>query len=783
MKSFNLLEKTINFTDEQLLYFSIRSEYMKIALDAAAKARNEFYDVFQKFSDLHEKGATWIVSYLTPVVEHAIKELGNMKYYDLDSDTFFELMNTDSLSECLNRVLAKKEEVESTEEERERERAARTEAAGSSWSGGGFGLSGALKGAATAGALNLGGAAISGTFNMIGRGISACANAAKLRNFLEAEETIDSFINTLIKLIFEVRDTFIAVAEENCKKFKIKQLCASDREKAERIFKNIKANIIPEEDILDNIIRIIEQYPYIEEVYQYLAEKYDDKNFEIEDIADFFNYDIKTIKKQKLDSYFSELPCKTESQMLSARKAMKAYAKKIGIKNYKTYSKLEEMIEDYDKKARTFNGIEYPSRELANKHKELYNFFTGLKLDTEEKALNAKNIITAQAEKLELKLENDQYPPLEKLLCEFDKKARTAGDKIFATREEADLANRHIQLDEFFQSMNLSTEQQAIAAREVINQKIEELKINSIRKYEPLENLIKQLHIHEENMYFAEFFKNVDFNKIFIYPDIPENKLNSAIKSYNADIKSTDVIVIVDDTFLGGCEDGIIITKTHMYFHSANTVNIPITNPITFTLSKTWTGTKIFADNELIGKLTITDETVLTILFNSLETMINSLKTSSPKIKNNQSTKSKPTNSNKSKKTVNKAQKNNDTPLEILNNIKDEKIFIAPNIPAKKINNALSSYASSISPEDVLVLIDDTLWGGAKDGCILTTSEIYAKEFMGEIKTKVLSSDLKITLENKKLFINDQVFINFTMPNESSLKLFVSAIKKLLPNH
>ena len=130
---------------------------------------------------------------------------------------------------------------------------------------------------------------------------------------------------------------------------------------------------------------------------------------------------------------------------------------------------------------------------IGSKVFTLYDFFVKLDLNTEEKAIEAKKTIIKQAEKLEIKLENNLYPPLENLLSEFDKKARTAGGKIFKTREEADIANRHIQLNTYFKSLKLSTEQKAIAARELINTKIQELNLGPMENYEPLENLIKKL--------------------------------------------------------------------------------------------------------------------------------------------------------------------------------------------------------------------------------------------------------------------------------------------------
>jgi hypothetical protein len=59
--------------------------------------------------------------------------------------------------------------------------------------------------------------------------------------------------------------------------------------------------------------------------------------------------------------------------------------------------------------------------------------------------------------------------------------------------------------------------------------------------------------------------------------------------------------------------------------------------------------------------------------------------------------------------------------------IQDKKFFFAPNFNAKKLANALESYAPGVRPEDVLLFIDSTAFGGAKDGLLITREKLYAK--------------------------------------------------------
>jgi len=54
----------------------------------------------------------------------------------------------------------------------------------------------------------------------------------------------------------------------------------------------------------------------------------------------------------------------------------------------------------------------------------------------------------------------------------------------------------------------------------------------------------------------------------------------------------------------------------------------------------------------------------------------------------------------------------------------DNSLFVGT-IPPKKLNNAIKTYATEVAPEDVLLLFDNTVFGSAKDGLILTAEGIY----------------------------------------------------------
>ena len=69
-----------------------------------------------------------------------------------------------------------------------------------------------------------------------------------------------------------------------------------------------------------------------------------------------------------------------------------------------------------------------------------------------------------------------------------------------------------------------------------------------------------------------------------------------------------------------------------------------------------------------------------------------------------------------------------------------EKVYVAPDIPEKKLNAAIKSMAPTLDPDYVLAVIDTTLFGGAKDGGLITGMSLYLHP--------IGSSTSEIVLEN-----------------------------------
>jgi TPR repeat protein len=70
--------------------------------------------------------------------------------------------------------------------------------------------------------------------------------------------------------------------------------------------------------------------------------------------------------------------------------------------------------------------------------------------------------------------------------------------------------------------------------------------------------------------------------------------------------------------------------------------------------------------------------------------------------------------------------------LKLIDLYRQRARYLYPDIPPKKMKNVFNSYAKNISwltEDDVLILHDDTLFGNAKDGFLVTVAGIVASEF------------------------------------------------------
>lgn len=115
--------------------------------------------------------------------------------------------------------------------------------------------------------------------------------------------------------------------------------------------------------------------------------------------------------------------------------------------------------------------------------------------------------------------------------------------------------------------------------------------------------------------------------------------------------------------------------------------------------------------------------------------------------------------------------------------IRDDRIFFAPQIPAKKLNNALNDYAREAHGEPVLALIDNSFFGSAKDGLLLTAKHIYSNEWSSTTfsleQSAIESVAFVQTDSSKEIHLNDIAFATVHMAHAGSVEVFAEMLDEI----
>jgi len=116
--------------------------------------------------------------------------------------------------------------------------------------------------------------------------------------------------------------------------------------------------------------------------------------------------------------------------------------------------------------------------------------------------------------------------------------------------------------------------------------------------------------------------------------------------------------------------------------------------------------------------------------------------------------------------------------------IKDNRIYFSPDIPKKKLANALNSYATGAQEEDSLVLIDDTLSGDGRNGALLTSSVLYVHNMMEKPEyidlLNIQSIFFKKGLLESTLHVNSTKFLKTTMPKKDAMQRFTDMLSEII---
>ena len=382
----------------------------------------------------------------------------NLKIYDIDARRFFEEFYQDkyflwgnAFDEVQDSYMAIRLEQKQLDEYRTMRRQTR-----SRWVGGGFGIGGALKGAAKAGAMNMASGALHGLFNAGAKAISMASESSQKSSLYKSRATKNTLVGGIWSSVYHIHYAVWEILERHNGRMNVSCLTSGAEKKAEATVNNFAR--MPKKDVLAVLPQTLLLNPYNEELYKSLFSIFGDSDGGLQRTARYFGVDTSFIAEGKealagkiFEGIKQQLGM-SEQAALSAKRDYESALKSHGIGDTLSAQEglkaIDSVLSDYDTKARTVDGKTFRSRAEADEaRKSVEDFERSIKAcdykSSEENARKAMEIIMSYAPKTDAarKRAEAKRDEIGKILVDFDIEARTVktsvGEIMFDTREEA----------------------------------------------------------------------------------------------------------------------------------------------------------------------------------------------------------------------------------------------------------------------------------------------------------------------------------------------------------
>lgn len=109
------------------------------------------------------------------------------------------------------------------------------------------------------------------------------------------------------------------------------------------------------------------------------------------------------------------------------------------------------------------------------------------------------------------------------------------------------------------------------------------------------------------------------------------------------------------------------------------------------------------------------------------------------------------------------------------------KVYVGKAIPPKKLSGALGSYAEGVHPSKILALLDNTLFGGAKEGLVLFEEGVRFKVDPGNSVRSFAFTEIEtIQWDRSKLYINSREVAKFALPDDDACRYLFQLVNECL---
>lgn len=362
-------------------------------IDKAGEIFDKWYASKGSYSAVYYDAKSVVSMVVNPIVEKGIEILNENGVYSLDAIYLKQVyMNhyADDFFYVLEEMMDKVRRIENTKQMDKEYRQQRKEYRGR-LVGGGFGLGGAVKGIATAGAVNATTGLAYSIANSLGNmGSGIVANSDKKAVYKNSKADLRAaIIQCANKVQSGIRDALLEEAGIKCR-----YVTTDDGDRADAIYKNYIEGRIPEASKKRQILEALVLNPYSVKIYKAIWTDFGDKSGDLRKLSSYFggNLDkyVAGIAKQYGEDLFSKNCGKYESAFDKKETAVNIEQQiKVTYETLLTYCKLRNIAEDsipiiqkcknllqeIELEQRKFNNVVYETREAAQSVKEDYHIF------------------------------------------------------------------------------------------------------------------------------------------------------------------------------------------------------------------------------------------------------------------------------------------------------------------------------------------------------------------------------------------------------------------------
>lgn len=362
----HLLGESVVISPDREHYNTYRLMFQK----DAEQALQSFRILYQKNTSLEmavRNLPDQIYQSMKPAIDQCIQILIDHQILTMDETRFMNMYpeTLDAANDAYLTLQDQYAEIVLNEKEKDAYRSARRAGRGR-WSGGGFGLSGAVKGAMTAGALNM----VTGAGHMLFNGVaqigSSLAASAKMNKIFQNKATAAMLEEGIFRSVCSLHMALIdCLAQMETDTLAIEgAVSPEDKEAAASIVKNIP-QIRDIEQRRMAMIQAFQLDPYQEAWYRVALQAFGDQDGSLENAEKHFGMSVIHHEKgRQLDEFARSLPLDTEAQAKSAAAKIEEERQRL---NYTAETeqtkKIQAAVERFDTEYRTVDGMLLPTRE------------------------------------------------------------------------------------------------------------------------------------------------------------------------------------------------------------------------------------------------------------------------------------------------------------------------------------------------------------------------------------------------------------------------------------